>query len=79
MADVRWLLIEQDVLGIPVPVLLGGFVLAVPAFHEFRPVRAPSGLQSAKLILPPVVPGDQSMLRAASARCRCLTIGLRFN
>ena len=41
MAEARWLLIEQDVLGIPVPVLLRGLVLAVPAFHEFRRVRTP--------------------------------------
>jgi len=30
------------VLAIPVPVLLGVSFLAVPAFHEFRPVRTPN-------------------------------------
>ena len=40
LTEVRWLLVEQEALGIPVPVLLV-VLLAVPAFHEFRPVRTP--------------------------------------
>ena len=40
LTEVRWLLVGQNVVGIPVPVLLVCVVLAVPAFHEFRPVRA---------------------------------------
>jgi hypothetical protein len=40
IAEVRWLLVEQDVLGIPVPVLLFWLCLLFMSFGLFAPPNA---------------------------------------
>jgi hypothetical protein len=51
MAEVRWLLIEQDVLGIPVPVLLVVLFWLCLLFMSFGPFAPPNVTATVVLFL----------------------------